>query len=475
MRFLAKFRQPKGHAISGQQHPISRPTRFHVGDQVYTLVTLKEPLYDDSGEQVLTRVDHDRRLFILADACRGRHAVLGILTMMLTAWRHQRDEAPYDYRQLSSTAAAVERFLADMQLTDAAVDRLTASPPRERRRWVGRLPTLVAASIGLAAVVIGGVIFFENHRRSGSMPTAVQPVFSEAPLRDLATGLTASAAPFEGSRGASATHPTEPWFAFATPEQQVVRVDARNESKILFTAPAPITWLARSSDARTLLVADNDRHLHMVPWDGPSSDTLSLRVSTIPLAVAPASNGSLVWVGHDSSVSVIDPASRQTTRLLGVEQLVAASNGQAASAVVRKADAGRELQLTVNGQDLPLRVALLPGQSINDLAATVDRDTLALVLSDGLLLVLRRPTDAPPELRELQLPAPLGLGRLAVSPDGRTAMVVTDRLYRVDLDAMRPTAATDLPGGGGPVYDLTWRRDVGEIALARQHQGTTWR
>lgn len=458
---------------SGNTDPIRQPLRFHVGDSVYTLVTLAEAMYDTSGEELLTRVDHDRKLLILSDRCRGRHAVVATLTMLLSAWEHQRQDTPLNYEQLTTVASVMERFLVDMGLEDAAAQSLSA--PKTIHQPSNPLAT-VRRGIAVAALitVIAGAWWSIATRHSPS--PAAEPLSAitvSTPLPGLVQSSTLKTPSFPTALGATAAHPVDPAFAFATSNNEIKRTDLDGSSSLLAKTLAPVTWLSLSPDGQYLAACDLQNNLYLVSWDG-HAEPQQRTAEGNPMMLSVQNDARVTWLAADASLYVTDFSAQTTTRLLGVEQAVHAAAGVSASALIRQANGSRTLEFQIDRQTLPLSVQLTPTQVIHDLDASADRRTLVALLSDGLVLVIRQHNDGHYRLQEHPLPAPFGFAQTRVSQDGRTALIVTDQLYRLDTQRLRITAQTPLPQAGGPVYDLAWRETLDEIAIARATEGAAW-
>lgn len=461
---------------SGNPDPISEPLRFQVGDTVYTLVTVAENMYDQSGQELYTKLDQERKLFILSDRCRGRHALVGILTMMLSAWQYDRPGRQLDFDQQNNIASVMERFLVDMDLKDAAIDRLSACPlpaqsSKPSRFWPATRRYALAAA--LVAVTAGAWWSIATTRSTSNPETPSQTITVSAAFPNLAQGKTLAVASLTNALGTTAAHPVDPAFAFATSDNQIMRADLDGSRRLLTKTPAPVTWLSLSPDGRYVAACDLQGNLYLVSWD---AQTLPQQWAADgkPIMLSVQNDGNITWLGDDSSVYVTDPATRITTRLLAYEQLVHASTGVHAAALIRQANSRRTLEFQLDGQTLPLHAQITSTQVIHDFDASEDHRTLIALLSDGVVLIIRKHSDGRYRIQKHQFPAPFGFAQARIARDGRTAIIVTDQLYRFDTQGMRITAQTPLPEAGGPVYDLAWREAIDEIAIARATEGMSW-
>jgi hypothetical protein len=450
------------------------PIRFQVGDTAYTLLSVAEPIYDNYGEELLTKIDHDRHLFIVSDRCRGRHAAIAAISMMLSAWQHHHGGKPMDYHQLSAAATAMERFLVDVGLHDDIIDRLTAGPPTTQTQ--SRFRTVRRGFYAAALIAISAAAWwFTFYGQSPGTPDepTVQAVTANTPLPDAAQGLQPITTPWPDAVGRTAAHPIDPAFVFSTPEGEIRRIDLEGNTQTLAPTRAPVHWLSFSPDGRYLAACDLQNNLYRIPWDNP--DALEQwTAESQPLAASIDNRGNLTWLDSRSAVFVTDADSNATTRLLDCQQAVPAVRDDAVVARIRTPSNQRQLELQIDGQPLPIRVELTDDQLIHSLDASDARRTLTLLLNDGLLLVYRTLGDGRYRLDEHRFPAPFGVGQVRISRDGRTALLVTDQLYRFDTQRLRTTAQSPLPDTGGPVFDLVWRESLNEIALARTDGGIQW-
>lgn len=431
-------------------------------------------MYDDSGEEAFTRVDYERRLLILSHRCRGRHAVLAVLTMMLSAWQREADTRPMDYDQLHSVASVMERFLVDMGLEDAATQRLSSPRPTPKtdNRWRNtRRAALVAALLGST----GAAWWAAGIWRSQPAPPAPEQVVAiSGPLVDLAPGKRLTAVPFEAPLGTTAAHPFDPAFVVSTAQNEILRHNLDGTTQLLATTQAPAIWLSVSPNGKHVAACDIARNLYLVSWDGQHSTKQWPAEGGTPLMVSVANDGTITWLGDQSNTFVTNAQTGSTTRLLDVEQAVAASSGRDVTCQRQRNTDHHELEIQVRGQPLALRTRLMPNQIIHSLDASADLRTIAVVLSDGLLLVFDERLDGRYEMQELPLPAPTGSARVRVAQSGGTALVLADQLYRVDLRRVRVTATLDLPDAGGPTCDLAWNEATGQILIARTKEGSAW-
>lgn len=433
-------------------------------------------MYGDLGEEVLTRVDYDRKLFIISHRCQGRHAVVAALTMMLSAWQHERGTEAMDFAQLNLAASVMERFIVDMGLQDAAAQRLSSGPPptpiKPKAHWrVARRSALAAALLGS----IAAAWWANSVRQTASDPAdALQTAAAIGPVPTLAQDKQLTTAPFSNTLGLTAAHPIDPAFAAVSTDQHILRINLDGTTHPLTKTQAPIIWLSLSPNGQYLAACDIAKNIYLVPWDSDQPTQQWTAEGTTPLMVWVDNAGLITWQGDQSKLFITDTTTQTTTRLLGQEQAINPSGDGTVMCIVSHASPNRTLSIQNNGRNLPLTTQLLPNQLIHDADASDNHQTIAVLLNDGLLLIFQDLGDGRYRMREYQFPAPFGTAQIQLSQDGRTALIVTDQAYRFDLQRLRVTAAVDLPPTGGPVYDLAWREELGEIAIARAKEGLLW-
>ena len=444
-------------------------------------------MYDGSGEEVFTRIDYDRKLFILSDRCRGRHAVLAALTMMLGAWEHDTNGQPMDYNQLSAVASVMERFLVDMGLEDAATQRLSSSPPRQSNRtWpIVRRSALVASLLGCTAAAWWAAERWRD--QPSDAPLSPQALVVNAAQGDTALSPPPELAhdslgkkpvhtPYAGALGPTAAHPSGRAFVITTADNEILRIDRKTGSRHrLATTRNLVLWLSISPNGRYLAACDLDKNLYLIPWDGDSPPQSFSAEGSTPLIVWANDDGRLTWLGDQANLFVTDPQSGSTTRCLGYEQAVPASSGRDAAGLVRRTDRGRTVEVEVRGQPLSITTRLPDGQSIHGVDASQDLRTVAVILSDGLLLLFHEQGEGNYRLHEQSFAKPPGNGQVRVSENGQFAYVATDRVYQLELPRMRTLGVLDLPEDTGPIQDLVWRESNDEIVVSTPQQGLSWR
>ncbi|MEM7625625.1 MAG: hypothetical protein AAF333_08355 [Planctomycetota bacterium] len=494
---------------SGQTIPIDTPRRFEIDKQTYTLVTLAETLYDDSGEEILTRVDHDRKLFILSDKCRGRHAVLGILTMVLSAWERERDSKNLSYDQLHMVASAVERFMVDLGLEDAALQSLQkpghseSSGPEPEPEFEFEPPAFepepapaahaprkktqpaVLVGAGLVAAAALSVWWMAQ-----SETTAPQPGLADSPgqifsvssgrYADLSHGQAPTQTPFAAPTHLAVCHPTDPAFAMVAGHHEVRRVALGGTDDLLLSAGAPIISLSVSPNGRYLAACDTEGTLYRLDWEQPAPAYSRQADSTRPASVTVDDRGQLTWLDFQQDTYTLDPETNQSRFVLGYEQYIPSPSAERLTVAVRTVDGSRQIEVLVGGLPLPLTVQLTEEQTVIAADTSDDGQIIGVLLRDDILdantlLAIGPGADGNYPVRKTNLNSGNGIAQLRLSPDGRHAMAATDRVYLVDLDTMRIASALDTPQRDEAILDLAWDQATGEIKAATTQGGYRWR
>ena len=466
--------------ISGDTHDRSQAVRFEVGGAIYTLVSVVEASYDSFGEELLTRVDYDRKLMFLSPHCRGRHAVLGTFVMLLSAWRHEHQLGPLDFQQISSIASVMERFLIDMQLEPQAIETLSSStvngPPDCLKPRIFSALKVVAASALIASSVLAGWVG-GNWQSNGSAEPLAGPnnlVAVSTPLLDLAEARNRLETDFPDGVLRSIVHPVDRAFAVATADQRIQRIDEDGASTTLAVLASPAIWISLSPNGRHLAACDLSGDFYLIDWAGKAAVRQWAASGDKPAAVSVDNEQRLTWLGQSGGVFQTNSETGSTTRLLGQTQVVYTDDA-CFHAHLESGDGAQTLGIFKKQQPLSLAVVLDANQVIHGFAASADHDIISIILSDGHLLVMERFEDDVYHMREAQLPPPFGLGQLAIAPDGRSAFVATDRIYYFDLARMQPTAALRFPNNTGVLHSFAWRLQRDDLVASFTSKALTWR
>ena len=454
--------------------------RFEVGSAVYTLVSVVEASYDSFGEELLTRVDYDRKLMYLSPRCRGRHAVLGTFVMLLSAWRHEHQLGPLDYQQISSVASVMERFLVDMQLEPQAIEMLHAStadtpPDRVKPRAFSASRVAAASAVIVSSVLAGWVAGNWRSDWLTKPPAASATIVAvSTPLVDLAEARHRLETDFPEGVLRSVVHPVDRAFAVATVDQRIQRIDEDGASTTLAVLASPATWISLSPNGRHLAACDLSGDFYLIDWAGENAVRRWVASGDKPAAVTVDDEQRLTWMGQGGGMFQTESKTGSTKHLLGQLQVVPIGDGRL-QAHLESGDRAQTLSISEEQQPLPLAVNVDANHVIHGFAASADHDILSIILSDGHLLVMERTEDDVYHVREAQFPPPFGVGQLAIASDGRSAFVATDRLYRVDLRGMRPTAALRFPHDAGVLHSFVWRPERDELVSSFASKGVTWR